>query len=182
MHRRMSFVKRTNKQRGLRRKCKEMERRIAELTEAFPQPHDNRSYWHLHLPVYQDFIDSANTPFGVRRLCVQALVNHAHKLAAIAPPGQLPTRVVAASSLPELWASQIIVFFGAEYFDTFFDRDTDDQRWTRLPQKRSLVREWSINTPKEFSEVGYLEEVNDEDCEFVAEQWFIGQLTGKEVA
>jgi len=169
------------KQRGLRRKCENMVRRITEQTEVFPQPHEPNgvysSYWHLHLPVAQDFIDSPKTPFGVRRLCVQTLVNRAYHLAAIAPVNDRSTRVVVAVDLPELWKSQIIVFFGTKYFDTFFNRNTETQRWTRLPQNRSLVQEWSISIPEGFSEHGYLEEINEEDYNHRGELWFIGQLT-----
>ncbi len=167
--------------RGLRRKCNNMVMQITEQTKVFPQPHEPSGiysgYWHLPLPVAQDFIDSAKAPFGVRRLCVQTLVNRAYHLAAIAPVGDTSTRVVVAVSLPNLWQSQIIVFFGSDYFDKFFSRNTATQTWTRLEGHRSLVREWKIQLPDGFSERGYHEEIDEPDFHQSGEIWFVGQIT-----
>lgn len=163
------------KQRGLRRKCANMVRNITQQTEVFPAPHRGANFWHLHLPVSRALIDSANTPFGVRRLYVQTIIDHAHYLSSRAPETNV-TRVVAAVSLPGLWASQIIVFFDSSYFDSFFDRDFPTQKWTRLEADRSLVQEWALQIPAGFSERGYKEEINDTDFAFTGEIWFIGQL------
>ena len=164
------------KQRGLRRKCENMIRRISEQTALFPKPHQGSAYWHLHLPVAQGFIDSKSTPPGVRRLCVQTMVNRAYYLATHTPAGETSTRVVVAVNVPELWNSQIIVFFGSKYFDVFFNRNTAAQRWTQLEGKRSLVRECRIQLPDGFSERGYHEEINEPDFHRSGEIWFIGQL------
>jgi hypothetical protein len=173
----MELQRMKTKQRGLHRKCQDMVRRISEQTEVFPKPHQESDYWHLHLPVAYGLLDSTSTPFGVRRLCVQTLVARAKYLASIAPAGEVSTRVVVAINLPELWSSQIIVFFGSKYFDAFFNRNTEAQRWTKLPQNRSLVREWSIIPPEGFSEHGFLEEIDEEGYNHKGELWFIGQLT-----
>ena len=124
----------------MRRKCENMVRLLAQQTTTFPQPHDGDTYWHLHLPVAQNFIDVAATPSGVRRLCAQTLINRAFYLASIAPT-DLETRVVVAVCLPNLWNSQIIVFFDSEYYDSFFNRDSEHQKWTPLPGNRDLERE-----------------------------------------
>lgn len=165
------------KQRGLHQKCKNMVRLVSEQTRTFPKPHRNSDYWHLHLPVFRGLVDSSSAPFGVRRLCVQTLIARAQHLASIAPTDETQTRVVVAVSLPNLFDSQIIVFFGSKYFDTFFNRNTATQRWTQLPQNRSLVREWSVDMLEGFSERGYLEEINEEHYYHKSELWFIGQLT-----
>ena len=164
-----------NKQRGLRRKCRNMVRRITEQTATFPQPHQGASFWHLHLPVARDFISSGATPFKVRSLCAQTLINRAHHLAALAPSDG-ETRVVTAVTPQDLWDSQIIVFFGSEYFDTFFTRDSPDQKWTPLDLNRGLQRRWNLELPANFRERGYQEELNMEDFRFQQELWFIGQL------
>ena len=170
--------------RGLRRKCLNMVTHISEETAVFPGPHwEDAGYWHLHLPIADNLIDSAKNSFGVRRLCVQTLITRAHHLASIAPVGETSTRVVVAIDLPRLFGSQIIVFFGSDYFDTFFNRDTDSQRWTPLEANRSLVREWNLQIPSGFSEHGYHEEINDlheafgePDVKHSGEVWFVGQL------
>lgn len=163
------------KQRGLRRKCRNMVRRITEQTATFPKAHDGAGFWHLHLPAARDFISSDATPFKVRRLCAQTLIARAHYLATLAPP-ESETCVVVAIFPEDLWDSQIIVFFGSQYFDSFFTRDSPDQKWTPLNPNRSLRRRWNLALPADFCERGYQEELNSEDFEAQRELWFIGQL------
>lgn len=162
------------KPRGLKRKCRNMITRIEQATRHFPQPHPNSGYWHLHLPVASGFIDSAATPHCARKLCVQILLERAFHLTTLAPPDQL-SRVVVAAALPDLWASQIIVFFSQEYFSSFFTRDSDQQKWIALNEK-SLAKKWSLALPKEFEEKGFRQEIVDEDRSFINELWFFGQL------
>lgn len=112
----------------------------------------------------------------MRRAAIQALVNAAAKLrAAVSHPGA--TRVVAAVSLPEIFDSQLIVFFGDAHWNEFFDRRSDDQRWTVLPQSRSLAREWRIQIPEGMIERGYRETVQDESYASHGELWFVGELS-----
>lgn len=163
------------KPRGLRRKCGNMVRLLTQQTAIFPLPHRGGAYWHLHLPVARNFINATATPHGVRRLCAQTLIDCALHLAFIAPT-DLETRVVVAVCLPELWNSQIIVFFGSEYYDSFFNRDSEDQRWTPLPDNIILEREWDLRVPANFSQSGYKQELRDIDFSFDGEIWFVGQL------
>ncbi len=107
---------------------------------------------------------------------MQTLIDRAFHLTSIAPT-DLETRVVVAICLPELWGSQIIVFFGSDYYDSFFNRDSEDQKWTPLPVNRSFTREWNLRVPDGFSQRGYKEELRDTDFTFDGEIWFIGQLS-----
>jgi hypothetical protein len=154
-----------------------MIRRIVEGTEAFPRE-DNRGcgYWHMHLPVAQAFIDSKRTSKSVRRLCILMLVHRAFHLCTIRPRLRRKTRVVATITLPNLFDSQLIVFFGDDYFTSFFDRDTEEQKWLPLPGDRSLSEEWKLNVPAGFSEKGFREVITNEDQHHDGEIWFIGEL------
>ncbi|PQV63469.1 Protein of unknown function (DUF3916) [Abditibacterium utsteinense] len=163
-----------SKVRGLRRKVRSLMRRIEEESELFPAPHQGQSYWHLPFPSQQKFIDSQATPIGVRRLCIQKFINQAHALSLVAPSFQ-KTRVVVAVTLPKIWQSQIIIFFGEDYFGSFFERNTEAQRWT-LMEGKSLSRQWNLALPATFSERGYCEERKDEDEFHRGQIWFIGQL------
>ncbi len=167
------YIKR--KPRGLKRKCRNMIARIEAETREFPRPYSNSGYWHLPLPVAMDFIDSTATPRSVRRLCVQTLLESAFHLTTLAPQNEF-SRVVVAVSLPDLWASQIIVFFDESYFDSFFVRNSPEQKWLALSQKRSLSKERSLLLPDGFEEKGFRQEVADEDEVFSNELWFFGQL------
>lgn len=163
----------------VKKKCKAMLSAINEATNTFPNLDMQRGCWHLHLPVSQSFIDSSQTPVEVRKLCMQTLIDRTKYLIDIKPELDVNTRVVALISLPELWESQIIVFFGEDYFSSFFDRDDEGQKWTLFPSDRSLLKELDLTAPAGLLEKGYLEimyDEDDKDYKLISELWFIGEL------
>lgn len=178
MRRRMSLKDcRRSKVRGTRRKCRAMIEAIEASAQTFPTECDAEGrYWHAHLPVDQAFIDSLKTPHWVRRQCVQSLIDATERLRSLKPKSDDPIRVVASVSLPELWDSQIIVFFDYDYFRTFFDRDSAYQTWTPLAESRSLRREWGLKMPGILTERGYHKRIRDEDYAHDGEVWFLGEL------
>ena len=163
------------KVRGLKRKVKSMVNRIEQETIKFPSDFYN-GYWHLHLPVGQDFISSNKTSMGIKRLCIQTLLNRAEHLVNVKPDTSERTRVVVSVDLPSLWNSQIIVFKGESYFKTFFDRNDDSQKWIPLPKFRNIEHEWKLTVPKNMRILGFKEEITDEEYQYVGEIWFIGEL------
>ncbi len=171
-------LRNTNKKkvRGAKRKAKQMLRDINESISQFPDVDLEYGYWHMHLPVAQTLIDSLKTPMYIRKLCVQSLINGVEKLIDIRPKFNVSSHVVASIDLPHLWHSQIIVFFGDEYFNDFFKRDNDYQKWTPLSKERSLIREWNLYLPEKLDFKGYKEEINDEDFKAINELWFVGEL------
>ncbi len=95
-----------------------MKRRIDNLTENFSI--DNDRYWHMHLPVSQAFIDSPKTPHAIKRDCIQLLIDRVEHLISIRPPSNRNNKVLAAIDLPDLFGSQIIIFYDEEYYKSFF--------------------------------------------------------------
>lgn len=163
--------------RGLRRKCGAMIDKIDAIANEIPTEHRKGcGYWHAHLPVAQAFIDSPRTPGSVRRLCVQSIVEAADRLRSRQQARTIQCRVVAAVELPGLFNSQIIVFFGDDYFSSFFQRDTPEQRWTPLEPRRSLAREWTLKVPGGFVERGFEEVIAEEDYQHRGELWFFGDV------
>ena len=162
--------------RGVRRRCTTFDRRMRELTQSFPAPHDELGYWHLHLPIAQRFINSPRTPEGVRHQCAQLLLGAASRLRSVRAPSTT-ARVVAAVTTPDVSDSQLIVFFSLGYFESFFDRQGSEQHWRPLSDSRSLAREWSLSIPIGFSERGFHEHIQDEDYEHHGEIWFFGELS-----
>jgi hypothetical protein len=154
-----------------------MRHRIGAIVTTVPR--DDREwcgYWHVHLPLAQTFIDSQSTPRSVRRLCIQSLVDPAARLRESQRHRSTRCRVVAAVSLPLLFDSQLIVFFGDEYWNQFFRRDTPEQRWIALAPTRSLAREWGVLLPDGFEERGYAESIADEGFQSEGERWFLGDV------
>lgn len=81
-----------------------------------------------------------------------------------------------AIDLPNLWLSQIIVFFEDDYYKNFFKRNTEYQRWILLSENRNIEREWGLSIPENMKVKGYSEKVIDEDYTYNGELWFIGEF------
>lgn len=167
---------REKKLRGIKRKVNKMIERIEKNTSLFPTEFNN-DYWHLHLPIAQEFINSNKTPLKVKRLCMQTLIDRAKHLMDMKPNDQEKYRVVVAIDLPGLWGSQMIVFKGDSYYKNFFNRNNEYQKWLRLSDNRNIETEWQLSVPDDMQISGYKEVINDEDgYHYEGEIWFIGDL------
>lgn len=164
--------------RGKRRKMTSFFARLIKETERFPE--EDRpacGYWHLHMPVSKTFVDSASTPQSIRRIFIQAVLDAASRLRDLKPTAARGNiRIVASIRLPFLFDSQITIFFGDEYYSTFFRRESAEQRWTTLPGERDLQREQSLNIPEGLQQKGFLESISDEDYCCEGEVWFFGEF------
>ncbi|RHW36095.1 DUF3916 domain-containing protein [Neobacillus notoginsengisoli] len=149
---------------------------IIHLTEEFPTEFYNNNHWCLHLPVSQAFINSSKLPLGIKRLCVQTLIDRTIHLIEKKPHSNDFLRVIAAIQLPSLWNSQIIIFKGESYYKEFFQRDNKYYNWTPLSNNRNLIRELGVDIPKDIKIRGVKEIIDDEDGYFENEIWFIGEL------
>ena len=167
------------KVRGQIRKFKNMENNIIESTSEFPEIDLDYGYWHLHIPISQRFIDSYKTPVALRRKCIQLIIDRVEFLINNKLQSDIDTRVVACINLPSLWDSQIIVFFGDEYYKNFFNRNTEYQKWIPFSKERNIFKEWDLNFPSSMKVKGYKEEINEEDLSFEGELWFIGEIDAK---
>ena len=167
---------RVKKVRGIKRKLHKMRERIKENSLEFPTEFTN-GYWHLKLPVAQDFINSENTPNKVKRMTIQTLLDRAEYLMRLKPNDVENYRVVVAVDLPALWGSQIIIFKGDSYFKDFFNRNDEHQKWLPLSDERKVQSEWELSIPSHFQVLGFKEVITDEDAyHYEGEIWFIGEL------
>jgi hypothetical protein len=78
--------------------------------------------------------------------------------------------------LPNLWDSQIIIFYEENYFNSFFERNSEYQKWILLPSNRDILSELGLDIPTGLSAKGYREEIIDDDYKSISELWFIGEL------
>jgi hypothetical protein len=164
------------KVRGSRRKCNSIIKRINALTTNFPVDFQEESYWHVHLPAAQGFIDGNRTPGYVRRQVIQALVDSTKHLYDIKPRNIEFCKVVLVTEFDSIFDSQIIVFFSEDYYNNFFIRDSENQKWTLLQEECERISQWIIKIPDDFCIKGYLEEIIDEDYHYLGKLWFIGEL------
>lgn len=167
---------REKKVRGCKRKSNNMIERIVENTLTFPTEFYN-GYWHLPLPVAQNFIDSHKTPEKIRRLCIQTLLDRAEQLIDMKPNDKEKYRVVVAVKLSSLWGSQIVVFKGDSHFKDFFNRNDEYQKWLPFFDDRNIQIEWKLSVPNDLQILGFREVITDEEgYDYEGEVWFIGEL------
>lgn len=160
--------------RGKTRKFKQIEYELIESTSEFPEIDLEYGYCHFHIPGNQKFIDSCKTPVSLRRKYIKLILDRVGFLIDNKIESDIPIRVVGCINLPDLWSSQIIVFFGDDYFSNFFDRDSEYEKWIPLSEERDICKEWNLNTSKKIK--GYKEEIYDEELLHKGEIWFIGEL------
>jgi hypothetical protein len=165
------------KVRGLRRRKRNLINTLNEMTEQLPNPSNyGLGYWHLHLPFDQGYIVSNKAPNNLRREIMQILINRVSHLKNLKKPSQDQYRVYTVVSLPNLFDSQIAVIPDRSWFDGFFERDSQEQKWLPLNQQRDLIKEWKLNLPPDLEVIGFQEIISDEDYNYEGEIWFIGEL------
>ncbi|MES5939682.1 MULTISPECIES: DUF3916 domain-containing protein [unclassified Bacillus cereus group] len=168
---------REKKIRGMKLKTETMIQRIKEYTNTFPSAFYDDEYWYMPLPVSQDFIDSPKTPSKVKRLCIQTLINRVNHLIKIKPSDTHTYRVVALISIENLWKSQIIVFKNDDYFQNFFNRNNEFQKWIPLSNESDFWKSWGFSICPPFQILHFQEIIYDEGECYEKEIWFIGELT-----
>lgn len=145
-------------------------------TMLFPDIDPEDGYWHMHLPVRQAFINSDKTPSGIKRLCVQKLVDCTERLVSLKPKLDMEIRVAAFINFPDLWYSEIIVFFGEKHYRGYFYRNNSYQTWIPLDANRNIAKEMGLKVPESFKTRGYKEILNNDDLRFENELWYLGEI------
>lgn len=162
--------------RGSEKECDYITEVIESLTAKFPLESKDKPFWYVHLPKNQSFIDNEQTPNYVRKQVVQALVDAAKHLLDIKPRSLKFCKVLVVPEFDNVFDSQLIVFFNEDYYNNFFDRANDYQRWSLLDEECYKIKRWDIEIPECFTIRGYLEEINENGNKYVGKLWFIGQL------
>ncbi|MFP3413833.1 DUF3916 domain-containing protein [Bacillus sp. SIMBA_074] len=168
---------REKKIRGMKRRTQTLIKRIEDSTKAFPSTFYNDEYWHMPLPGSQAFIDSIKTPRKVKRLCIQTLLDRADLLMKMKPNDTNTYRVVVMIKIASLWNSQIIIFKNDDYFQIFFNRDNEFQKWIPLSNESDFRHEWKISISNSVQTLHFQEIIKDEDGFFEEELSFIGELS-----
>lgn len=158
------------KQRGQRRKLKQLLNRINQFTTEY-LPID--SYDHFHVPCSSDFLDSPNTSGYVKRKFCQSWIDKTQSFINNKPSDKEFCKIVCVVSPKCFWDSQIIIFYDHQYYETFWNRNNEDQSWIKISTK-SFKDTYTLET--NMDEVGFIEEINEEDYSYIGELWFYGEV------
>lgn len=155
------------KQRGQKRKLNALLKRIEALR---PYTETNESYEHFHVPCAYTFINSPKTSGKVKSRFIRAWIQTAEQW-VLQKPADIPYCQIAVMVCEEsLWDAQIILFYDEEYDCGFFDRNTPEQRWSRIEQLHSLAGRRNISTA--FQESCFEETVLDDGETYTRRLWF----------
>ena len=155
------------KQRGQTRKLYSL---IQHTQDFLPFEDTSRGYDHFHVPCSQDFINSPKTSSRIKTEFIREWLTATKKIAQT-KPAHLPfCKVVGLVCEYYLWDSQIIIFYDKDYYDSFWTRDNEYQRWTPCTSARSLLKERNIDsTLKEYC---YDETIHEDDYSHHDKLWF----------
>jgi hypothetical protein len=144
---------------------------------SFPVEHAGRRFMNWKIPVPDRLVRPPTTTAAIQAECAQCLIDAAAHVAAAKPADLAHARAVAIISLPDMFASELCVFFDAAYFRSFTERTADWQRWTPLPKGRSLAEEMGLSLPDDFVVRGFAEAIHDEETGETreGEVWLIGE-------
>lgn len=146
----------------------------------FPKNTPNEDYWNCKLPILSGIVDNENVTYEVKRECIQYLINAVENIINLKTTHFTndSCKIISLISIPDLFSSEITIFFNQEYYEHFFKRSGKHQTWQSVDNTRSLLKEYNIKLPTNIvlQEVGFIENIIDEDYSYQGEVWAIGQL------
>lgn len=162
--------------RGARRKTVACFSRLEKLTNEFPVSCTDR-YDHYHMPCSNMLLDSPKTPAYTKSKCIKTIVKQLEKLRDTRPDEMNAARLVAVITT-KLSRAQIVIFFDESYYQGFFERDNESQKWTLLDDIKAekFLKNWGVDLPENMKIKGYQEELEDDDFSCKSKIWFIGEL------
>ena len=86
-------------------------------------------------------------------------------------------RVTALITYPDMFSSELCIFFDSDYFDSFFDRQDEYQSLTPLNKELSLINKLYLKLPQAFQAIGFEFRNNgnglDELTDYIEQWWSI---------
>lgn len=125
-------MKRLKKERGQRRKIKNLLEAMNQFSWSMCS--DDDLYDHFHVPS-SPFIQSRKTRPAIKRQFCQQWEMLTERFIANKPEGFSFCKVVSILCFPELWCSQLIVFYDRDYYDHFFK----NPRWYRSLEQSTFI-------------------------------------------
>jgi hypothetical protein len=155
--------------RGQKRKLKQL---ISKIND-FNFTYTGRRIEEFSVPCMSNFLDNPRVSSYVRKEFCKAWLNKTKIVQEKKPDLIGFCKVVCVLDTKSLWNSRIIIFLNEDYYQCFWNRDNDYQKWTPI-LNRSLQQERLFTTG--LREQGYMEIIHDEDLWYKTELWFYGEL------
>lgn len=149
------------KQRGLKRKVRNVILEIQKKTTNFPNEFYNDSYFNFYVPASSDLLNYSNK---VRAQILQELIDSTFYLIQNKLPGYSDTLVTLLIRPEEIRNTQIIIHKNVESYRDFYSRDSLWQRWEVVSPEYDIKKTLNIDYSTDVSVVSMQEVLlEDED-------------------
>jgi hypothetical protein len=101
-----------------------------------------RSYWNYKIPVHIFLVQGKQTNQMIQKECAQYLINACNKLIASRPDSAIECRVTCLICLPDMFSSEICIYFDESYFKGHTMEATGQYGVAKQLPNRSLSKEW----------------------------------------
>lgn len=169
------------KLRGVARRLRSLEKWSQSYQGYFPDMQDDDysyGYWNVKIPVHLALVQGKQTNKSTQSFCAQALINAAHNIYLTNKVNKEKIRVTCCIVLPDMFFSEICIFTSEEYFKKHTQEGYSRSDQIKRLNDRSLIKEWDLNLPDGFSELGVLvTSKNDEGEVYYTENWYIGEVS-----
>jgi hypothetical protein len=175
--RRLSFDK---KLRGIPRRLKALKRWAETWSDYFPSNlRAEDRYWNVKIPVITSLVQGKQTSKELQSFCAQQLINATHKI-YLAKPDASNYRVTCCIVLPDMFASELCIYIDENYFNEHTSNGLNRFGLLERIQDKSLAKEWGLEFPENFSEIGITRTMESDDGKiYVSENWYFGDLSPK---
>jgi hypothetical protein len=145
----------------------------------FPVEHAAQRYMNWKIPVLDRLVRPPTTTPAIQAQCAQCLIDAAAHVALAKPADMAHARTVAIIDLPDMFGSEVCVFFDEPYFQSFADRTSEWQRWTPLSKSRNLIEQMGLRLPDGLVVAGFAEMIRDEETGEASEGevWLVGECS-----
>lgn len=179
MKRKHQVIKRSQgkKIRGIKKKVKNLLESIYKNTSNYPNSDIYKTgYVNYTLPCYQGFIDCTDQMTNVRQQTCQALIDSTQILIQQKPLHLKDTKVVLTLCLPNIWYSQITVFFDLQYYQAFFKRNSLYQTWLPVCLYGSSTSTYTLQVPDPLDSCLIKETMKEDGDSYTSEIFIVGEL------
>ncbi len=172
--RRRSFNRPKEKLRGIKRRLNAIDNWANSFEGYFPVEHSSEKYWNYKIPVLDRLVCPPTTTDELQAHCVVALLRAAEFLVSARPREHQKAKVSVLVTYPDMFGSEICVFFDKSYLKAFFERSSEKEQLNVI-KGNTLSCNLTFEVPSIFFEHGYMyktkEEWEGEVTEY-QEQWW----------
>jgi len=173
-----SFNRPKEKLRGIKRRLKAFDKWADSFKGYFPFEHANEKFWNCKISILDRLVNPPTTNKALQAHCARAMLRAAEFLDAEKSKHLQEAQVTVLLTYPNMFDSELCIFFDEVYFEQFFIRNNAVLTLTPLVDK-SLVKQLNIDLPKSFNETGFQCIINDEwdgESYQTVEEWWSYQL------